>query len=307
LNFGFVVFGALVCAWCLLHLSAAHWALAKLKKNSFPGEIDMNYVRVENFKPREVREGRKAGAVYFSGDAVLGKGTTANAAVADGVLRLLPGARVTDFVDSAGEMQVGENCVVEGRATSSTAIRLGAGSSVRSCFAPEITTRASMSQDEISPGLPVAAAQTSHAARLDIPGGVGAGRLQQMSANTWICNGDLESDKAVSLRAKLVVLGSFSAGAGSELFEDLKVMGNLTIGSNSVCHGALVSGAAVTLGAGCRFERVLHAAGDLHLGPNVRGEGPQAVVAYAAGRVFLSPGVIVRGKIASGREVVSLP
>ncbi len=100
--------------------------------------------------------------------------------------------------------------------------------------------------------------------------------LQQMSANTWICSGDLESDKAVSLRAKLVVLGSFSAGPGSELFEDLKVTGNLSIGSGSVCHGALVSGAAVTLGAGCRFERVLHAAGDLRLGPNVRGEGPQA-------------------------------
>ena len=307
MNLGFVVFGALVCAWCSLHLSAARWALARLKKNSFPGEIDMNYVRVENFKPREVREGRRSGAVYFSGDAMLGKGTTASAAVADGVLRLLSGARVTDFVDSAGEMQIGENCVVEGRATSSTAIRLGAGSRVRSCFAPEITTPGSTPRDEISPGLPVGAAQTSPEFRLDIPGGMVSGRLQQMSADTWIHTGDLESDKAVSLRAKLVVLGSFSAGAGSELFEDLKATGEISIGSDSVCHGAVVSGAAVTLGAGCRFERVLHAAGDLRLGPNVRGEGPQAVVAYAAGRVFLNPGVIVRGKIASGREVVSPP
>jgi predicted acyltransferase (DUF342 family) len=306
LSFGFILFSALLCAWCLLHFAVARWALAKLK-NSFTGEIDMNYVRLEDFKPRAVREGRISGAVRFSGDAALGTGTTAGATVADGKLTLLAGARATDFVDSMGEMRIGENCVVEGRATSATAIRLGAGASVRSCFAPEITICGPAVRNELSAGSPVSDANTNLTRRLVIPDGVASGGLEQLSADTWICAGDLESEAPVALLVKLVVIGSFSAGAGSELFEDLKATGNLSIGSDSVCHGNLVSGATLTLGAGCHFERVLHAAGDLRLGPNVRGEGPQAVVAYAAGRVLLSPGITVSGKIASGLEVLSLP
>jgi hypothetical protein len=219
--------------------------------------------------------------------------------VADGVLILLAGARVTDFADSHGEMTIGENCVIEGRATSGTAIRLGSGASVRTCFAPEITTCPGAPRDEIS--------LTSQLPRLDIPEGMSPGRLERLSADTWICAGDLESEAPVMLRTRLVVLGSFSAGAGSELFEDLKVIGNLTVGPDSICHGRLVSGAIMTLGGGCRFERVLHATGDLRLGRNVRGEGPEAVVAYAGGRIFLSPGIIVRGKIASDLEVIALP
>jgi hypothetical protein len=302
LSFGFLLFSAIFCGWFLLHFAAAGWALSKLK-TTFSDEIDMNYVRREDFKPREVREGRRSGATRFADDTLLEEGTVIEAVVADASLTLLPRVRVTDFVDSAGEMKIGENCVIEGRATSATAIRLAGGTTVRACCAPEITTRLS----EAPVAGPASELNSPPSPPVDILEIGSHKHLARLGADTWIFKGDLKSKTPVVLRAKLVVLGSFCAGSGSEIFEDLKVTGNLSLGPNSVCHGKIVGGGDITLGAGCRFEGVLHAAGDLHLGENVRGEGLQSVVAYAAKRVLLSPGIVIRGKIASDLEIIALP
>jgi predicted acyltransferase (DUF342 family) len=300
LSFGFILFSAAFCVWCLFHLVAVRWALAKLK-NNLPDEIDMNFVRNDDFKPREVREGRRSDAAHFPGDAVLPEGSVAGATVADGALTLLSGVHVIGFIDSRGEMKIGENCVVEGRVTSSTAIRLGAGARVGTCYAPEITVGCCAARKEI------VSSETTGAPPLIIPECSLRGQMQQLCADTWLFTGDLELERPVVLRAKLIVRGSFSAGAASELIEDLKVTGNLSIGPGSVCRGTIVSGGTITLGAGCHFERVLQATGDLHLGPKVHGKGTAAVVAYAAGRIFLSHGIVIQGKIASELEVVSLP
>lgn len=60
----------------------------------------------------------------------------------------------------------------------------------------------------------------------------------------------------------------------------------------------------MVLGAGTKFERLVHVGGELRLGKGVRGEGPLQVVAYAAGRISLGEGILIRGKVASDLEVV---
>lgn len=300
---GFLVFCAAFIFLCFMHFAAAIWALQKLR-NDGSDEIDMDFVRVENFQARETRAGRRSAEGCFSGDAVLGAGSMTRAVAADGSLTLLDGARVTGFADSQGEMKIGKDCCIEGRVTSARAIRLGRGASVRACAAPEITTeRAESSMIDTGEGT----ASGSLRAVTSIPGEEFQGRIERLSADTWICKGDLTAAGPVNVSERLVVRGSFSAGAGSELNADLKAMGDLTIGAGSICRGRLVSGGTMTIEQGCRFECMLYAGEDLHLGERVVGEALHPVVAYAAGRVWLSRGILVRGKLAAGREVVTLP
>jgi hypothetical protein len=129
--------------------------------------------------------------------------------------------------------------------------------------------------------------------------------MRPMGDDTWICTRSIEAQGPLALDRKLVVLGSFSVPAGSELLQDVKAEGNISIGAGSVCRGNLVSDASITLGAGSHFAGVLHAARDISLGPGVRGEGGGRVVAWAAHRVTLGQDVVVRGKIAAGIEVLT--
>ena len=321
LRFVLVALGFLF--WVALHLCAAVWALRKLGTNR-AGEIDLDYTRVENYHAREIREGRlNPGFEYapFSrdsrgpafrvlvsrGDCLVPSGTSVGAVVCWGPLTLQDGVAVTMYADSGGEMILGKDATIGGRATSSTAIRLERSSRVRSLAAPEITTARNRSAAILH--LPEAPPVT-----IPMSDGVDAGRhglsparLVQIGSDTWTYKGDLWLDAPLILRAKLIVFGSVRLAPHSILEEDLKATAEIRIGAASICRGKLISDRNIELGPGARFERVIYCAGELRLGNGVRGEGPESVVAYAAGRLLLEDDVLVRGKLASGREVVCLP
>ena len=302
---GFLLFTLAFIAWNWAQLSAAFRALHGLT-NSQAEEIDMEYVRSDTFKARQVRDGKATASYRFVGDGVLEEGTHADSVVSDGALTLRKNVVIKDFADSTGEMRVEQNSAIHGRATSSAAIRLGRGVIVRSCTAPEITTPVSPSTRPQACSPQASSAQASSLPRVEIPDKGRNIRFRQLSSDTWVYEGDFSSSEPVILTDKLIVLGSFSAPASSELKADLKANGNVQIGEGSVLRGRIVADNDISLGAGTRFTSLIYAGNELRLSESVRGEGETHVVAYATKRVYLSPDILVRGKIASGGEVVSL-
>jgi predicted acyltransferase (DUF342 family) len=310
----FLGFGTVFLSVAWLHFGAAIWAYRKLR-NPRRAEIDTDYVRMEHFEALAVRGGAisadiraesfssppgstRPGIIHVDGDCILQKGMIARAVVAEGRIELREGAAIEDFADSRGELTIGRNCEIGGRVTSATSIILGAYISARSLLAPEIRTGGSSAP----PALPGAAPLRVEISSLPSP--VSA-LMHQMSPDTWIYRGSLHIAEPLILRSKLVVMGSFSAGPGSELLDDVKASGDLSLGAGSICHGNLVCGGNMALGEGTRFERILHAGGEIKLARSVRGEGPQPVVAYAGHRVILYEDILIRGKVASEREVVT--
>lgn len=284
---GFFAFGAVFIFWFSLHLAASLWAYRKLKREGVPG----TGTRVERYR------GSPAD-VHFPGDGVLRGPSVTGVVIAQGSLTLLDGALVTKSAHSQGNMTIGKGCVVECLATSCGVMRLESGATAQVCSAPEITTGCGPDNSPCETPLRVREKTTV------IPGATFHERFQQLSADTWVCTGDLKLTGPVCLKTRLVVRGSFSAGAGSELASDLKATGDLTIGPDSTCRGKLLSEGTISLGARCRFDGILHAGRDLHLGEGVRSENGRPVVAYAAGRVVLARGIRIRGKVAAGRQVV---
>jgi hypothetical protein len=309
----FALFTVIFIAACYLHFAFALRVLRKL--NSPPDEIDVEYVRIENFKATRVRGGSipsavsadlftpspPAGVIHVQGDCLLPTGVRTLGVVADGALTMEPDSELEQFADCRGAMTIGRNCTL-GLATSATSILIEAGSKLRSASAPEIRTS--------GPGVSAVAAPSQ---RLTIPGisdaGYAGSALHKLSEDTWICEQTLNSAEPILARSKLIVTGSFTAAPGSELLDDVKASGDIRIGIGSVCHGNLVSGGNLVLSEGVRFEGALHAEGSLVLGAGVKGgvvervdlnqNPPRRVVAYAAGVVTLGPGIVIRGKVAS--------
>lgn len=286
----FLAFGVVFIFWFSLHLVASLWAFRKLKREGVP----------ENGTSLEGSAGSPAD-VHFPGDGVLRGPSVIGVVVAQGSLTLLDGALVTKSAHSQGNMTIGKGCVVERLATSCGVMRLESGATALVCSAPEITT--GYGPDDSPNETPLGVAEKTTV----IPGAMFQDRFRQLSADTWVCTGDLKLTGPVCLQQRLVVRGSFSAGAGSELASDLKATGDLTIGPDSTCRGKLLSEGTISLGARCRFEGILHAGRDLHLGEGVRSENGRPIVAYAAERVVLAQGIRIRGKVAAGRQLVVLP
>jgi hypothetical protein len=306
----FVLFGILFFAIASAHFAAAIWVCRRLHIVG-AGRIDTDYLRVENFEAIAVRTGgltsepQRAGftskvdsqferVIHVLGDCTLSRGTRVRGVVAEGLLFLREGVEVEEFADSGAALVLAKNNRVGGRVTASDSITLGPSVRARSFFAREIRTMGTFTKP-LEPG--------SHRISLAFDGSDDG--MRPMGDDTWICMRSIDARAPLSLDRKLVVLGSFSVPAGSELLQDVKAEGDISIGAGSFCHGNLVSEASITLGEGSHFAGVLHAGRDIYLERGVRGEGKGRTVAWAARRVVLAQDVLVRGKIAAGREVVT--
>lgn len=247
-------------------------------------------------------------------DSRIGAGSRLQAIAADGRLLLERSVRVARWVDSAGELEMGEGCQVGGRATSRTAIYLTPGAQAASLYAPRVATqkgpepkgcaefRRSMQAVEIPPPLQPSSSASRGTYDFDLL------KLYRLSPECWLYDGDLELAAPLLSKTKLVVRGNCSCPAGSVLEGDIKVTGSLRIGHSSVCKGNLVAGGSIYLGPRSQFQGVIHAGKTLWLAWGVRGSRPGGqVAAYAADALSVEPNVVIEGKLASGTWVMAVP
>jgi len=251
--------------------------------------------------------------IRAAGNAEVGARTHLQAIAADGTLSLGEKVRVARWVDSAGELKMGRQCVVLSRVTSQTAVRLAIGAEAQSVFAPEVTT----DEDEIAAAR---AALNPQPEPLEIPPpdgmdsvqlkklGFDPAKLSPLGAECWVYAGPLRPQAPILLRSKLVVKGDCVCPDGSVLEADLKACGSLTVGDGCECHGNLIAETWLFLGPGTRFTGVLHAGTEILLSRRVRGEAHGAMVgAYASGSLYIEAEVTVAGIVSGGERVRVIP
>jgi predicted acyltransferase (DUF342 family) len=358
----FLVFAA-VCGlllYCQFYLAHRQWRKLKGER---AGEIDVNYVRREDYLAQSFRtkvmewlklpasEDDEAGSVILKGrekirvlgagvdlalkedchdilvvrgnfscgpgctlsrellihgNAAIGPGSRLQSLAADGDLNLGEHVSVARWVDSGGELAMGDGCHAGSRVTSRTRIRLALGVQVSSVSAPEIVTAGW-----------VAGAPADNAPVLDLPlidlteesaagskeaakAGLKPDRIVQLGADTWFYKGDLVFSDPVRLANKLVVKGNCSFPGGSVLESDVKAAGSLTLGPSCTIRGNLVTDGDLFIGAGCQFSGLLYAGKGLLLSRGSRGLRPDGQIAvYAGDGLSVETDVSVHGKLTS--------
>jgi len=249
--------------------------------------------------------------IYAKADAWIGAGTRLQSIAADGNLELERGVHVARWADCAGDMTIGAGSAVTARATAGKSILLHPGAQAGSLFAPTVSTSV---QAAPTPELPAAPDMR----KLEIPAPAGAGgaayygreidrsRLNRLSPDCLLFDGDLKPSVPVLLRTAMIVKGDCLLPAGSVLEGDLKADGRIFIGEGAVCRGNVVARGDIRFGPSSRFYGVVHAGKKMRLGRGVRGGGVGANVAAFAGNVLtVEEDVVVHGKLASAERVVA--
>jgi hypothetical protein len=249
--------------------------------------------------------------ICVHGSSKIGAQTELQSLAADGDLELGDYVKVARWVDSNGELTLGEECQTGSRVTSLKRIRLGPGTAVLSACAPEVATAGWTG--EFPNGLPpagelveLAFPDSSEFADGSLTAaGLNPKKFHQLSPDCWIYRGDVRPPKPVRLKKSLVVKGDCYLPGGSVVDGDLKVSGLLYIGPSSVCNGNLVADGHIYAGSGCRFAGMIHSGRSVLLSQGTRGFSGEAgqVAAYAQENLWLGANVAVRGKLSAGGRV----
>lgn len=360
----FLLFAAFFAAMVYLHFCLAHreW---RRSRGSVSGELDQDYVRMEDYFGRSFRlkvkewlaeAGAEAAAqggvktsrageflrvsgslewppgtaapdvlmvqgdfscgpdceltreLYALGNCRIGARSRLQALAADGSVFLEPGVLVMRWLDAEGGVEIGEDCEIHGRVSSRKTVRLAAGARVGSVCAVEIAA-CDVREPGEAPSEPTSESVVIPPLAPDALKEAGADprRLVRLSADTWVYDGDLRLKAPLDLRTKLVVKGHLRCPGRSILREDVKAVRSLVLGEHCWCRGSLVAGTDVIVGAGSRFEGVIHAGREVRLGSGTRGLRDGApVVVSARGKLYLEDNVVVRGKLSSADCVVAL-
>jgi hypothetical protein len=217
------------------------------------------------------------------------------------------------WVDSAGQVDIGEATRIFGRVTSRTSVHMAYRAEVSSVYAPEISASKRPNGFEVTAGAALELLEIPQPSGPEPPArgrptGFDPHKLSRLSSDSWLYNGDLELSAPLKLKTKLVVKGKFACPAGSVLEADIKADGSMQIGAGSVSQGNLVASGSIHMGPASRFQGVIHAGETLRLCRGVRGiqEGG-LVAAYSVGPLYVENNVVVQGKLASAEHVVAVP
>ncbi len=249
--------------------------------------------------------------IYVYESAAIGSGTRMQSIAVDGDLRLGSNVRVARWVDSLGDLEIGNNCHVESRATAGRVLHLQSGAQVGSAFARTIRIAVNEAEtpteclEELSPKIEIPPHASDVATRRGLENrGVDLRRLKTLNAECRLYHGDLRPSAPLKIGTKLIVKGDCIIPAGSIVEGDLKAAGSIQVGAGSVCMGNVIADGDIWFGPSSRFNGIIHAGKTLRLGPGVRGgEEAAPVAAYAADTVTVEDNVVIHGKLASGNRV----
>ncbi len=245
--------------------------------------------------------------VWVKGDALLGAGCVVRAMAVDGNLRLGANSRVERWLDCLGSIDVEPGCSLSGRTSCRGEIRIDASATAASLYARSIIILPrSQTSAEPFPADGVARFE----GKLDFASdaglkeaGVDPRRLRKLSADTWLYKGDLKPSGAVSFDVKLLVRGSCRLAPGSSA-RDLKVTGDLELGEQCECKGALIARGNIAIGCRSIVSAPVFSGAALRVSSGVRAGDPDHRVAlYGEDKVELASGVVVHGKVSSAGAV----
>lgn len=212
-----------------------------------------------------------------------GSGATYRGLLGEDAIRLGAGSTVLRWVHSAGELDVGDGCVLYGRTSSERAIRLGRGVRFERAGAPVIRTGAG-EPSEHPPATPdLVPCQFPEGAR----------RLgDHLRVETdWFIPPHTE------VTGSLVVAGRLQIGAGSRVRGSVKAHGAIEVDRGVVIEGSLVSRNQIRIRGGSAVGGPVIAEEDIELGNGTSVGSRTKPTTVTGRRVHLVLGSAVFGHI----------
>jgi cytoskeletal protein CcmA (bactofilin family) len=231
-----------------------------------------------------------------------GEGNIYRALLGEGDVTLGAGSVVLRWVHAVGDLRLGPECVVYGRASSGRHLMLAPGVSFRRVRAERV---AAWRFDENGDAL-----DTSLAARLgeppQLPPVVSATAKLPATARrergfTRVA-GDLTVPPGGALVGALVVEGRLTVGDGARIGGHVKVHGECILGDDAIIDGAVVSRQSIVMGARAHARGPLVAERDVTLGEHASVGSPRTPSSVAGDVVLLHHGAQVFGAVTARLE-----
>ncbi len=250
--------------------------------------------------------------IYVQGNARVGSGAQLQAIAADGSLIFESKVRIARWADCQGDMEIGENCVINSRTTAGKSLLLQNGTQVKSACAPLVCTFGaadpSAEFEQAAPpeiNFPACLTDMENGSPNDL--GLDSKRLKMLSPDCWIYDGDFKPSRPLHVETKLIIRGDCEIPSGSVLEKDIKGKQSIFIGPGCLCKGNLIADKAIWMGPFCQFYGVVHAGQTLRICTGVRGGSEDfPVAAFAEETLTVEENVAVHGKLASGDRVIAV-
>lgn len=216
------------------------------------------------------------------------------ALLGEGDVSLGDRSEVLRWVHAAGDLALGRDCIVHGRASALGRMLLAPAVTFTRIRAARIATvsrlddAAGLVTLEDPPVLPPVISGT-----VKLP--TGATRERGYTRIT----GDFTILAGGTLTGALVVSGRLVVGDGARIGGSVKVHGECVLGDDVVIDGTLVSRRGVTMGARCYIRGSLAAERDVTVGAGSWIGGPNLPASVAADTVVLHSGVQVFGAVSA--------
>jgi len=217
------------------------------------------------------------------------------AVLGDASVTLGPGSAVLRWVHARGDLLVGDQSILSGRASSDQGIRLGGMVTFDRLAGPRIAVAGGGSLAPLPSPAPT-------------PFEPPADRTQVVGDHRRI-EGDFTVPAGSVVTGNLVVTGVMTLGPGAHLIGSLKTHRSVRLEAGAVVDGAVVSRAEVMAGFRTTIGGPVVAEEAIHLGPGTVVGHPHQPTSIAAPRVELGAGVQVHGLITAteGGSTAAIP
>lgn len=231
-----------------------------------------------------------------------GEGNTYRALLGERDVTLGAGSVVLRWVHAAGDLRLGNECVLYGRASSGRRLVMAPGVSFRRLRAERV---AAVAFDESSETLEVSLTE-----RLSdpppLPPVVNATARLPATARrekgyTRVA-GDLTVPPGGALLGAFVIAGRLTVGDGARIGGNVKVHGECVLGDDAVVDGAVVSRRSIVLGACAHVHGPVVAERDVSLGEGSWVGSPTEPASVAGDVVVLRHGAQVYGAVSARSE-----
>lgn len=231
-----------------------------------------------------------------------GEGNTYRALLGERDVTLGAGSVVLRWVHAAGDLRLGAECVMYGRASSGGRLTMGPGVSFRRVRAECVAARP---RQESNGGMAEAAAaplpEPPHLPPV-VQATVRLPATARRERGYTRVAGDLVVPPGGALLGAFVITGRLDLGDGARIGGHVKVHGDCVLGDDAVIDGALVSRRSIVLGARAHVRGPVVAERDVSLGEGSWVGSPATPASVAGDVVTLRHGAQVYGAVSARSE-----
>jgi predicted acyltransferase (DUF342 family) len=172
---------------------------------------------------------------YLQNKGVFGPNCSFSKLACDNNLTLGASTKISDWVDAEGDLQIGQDSIIDNKATCTKTLTIEKNCSFRSLYAHPI--------------------QTYHSPKPAMPAEQSSRKTCSISQSAiYISPGLTTIPPSTITTQDIIVKGDLEIGAGSHFEKSIKCSGTITLGTDVTVKGNIFADKGITIGSGSKIE-----------------------------------------------------